>query len=175
MKGDSVAGDKVCLKVCFSPGLFQDVLTTGDFIVVLVDILARHTTHLHGGRERSGGNHPCRHSWKRRDDSSPKDSWSPPKRTASNSTSRTSEFGIQLHQRCDRWEDTRLLHDQRYASAPDGEERQQHRDRSFRHISAVTELARGQQKNVVILCSGWKNKFCLEDTPVCRGNDAKDC
>ena len=32
------------VEVCFSPGLFQDVLTTGDFIVVLVDILRATTT-----------------------------------------------------------------------------------------------------------------------------------
>ena len=35
---------------------------------------------------------------------------------------------------------------------------------AFINISAVTEWLAGQQKNVVILCSGWKNKFCLEDT-----------
>jgi predicted PhzF superfamily epimerase YddE/YHI9 len=28
----------------------------------------------------------------------------------------------------------------------------------------VTEWLAGEQKDVVILCSGWKNKFCLEDT-----------
>ena len=35
---------------------------------------------------------------------------------------------------------------------------------AFINISAVTEWLAGQQKDVVILCSGWKNKFCLEDT-----------
>ena len=35
---------------------------------------------------------------------------------------------------------------------------------AFVNISAVTEWLAAQQKNVVILCSGWKNKFCLEDT-----------
>ena len=35
---------------------------------------------------------------------------------------------------------------------------------AFINISAVTEWLARQQKNVVILCSGWKNKFCLEDT-----------
>ena len=32
------------VEVCFSPGLFQDILTTGEFIVVLVDILRATTT-----------------------------------------------------------------------------------------------------------------------------------
>jgi 2-phosphosulfolactate phosphatase len=35
---------------------------------------------------------------------------------------------------------------------------------AFINISAVTEWLAARQKNVVILCSGWKNKFCLEDT-----------
>ncbi len=35
---------------------------------------------------------------------------------------------------------------------------------AFINISAVTEWLAGRQKNVVILCSGWKNKFCLEDS-----------
>ena len=32
------------VEVCFSPGLFEDVVTTGDFVVVLVDILRATTT-----------------------------------------------------------------------------------------------------------------------------------
>jgi 2-phosphosulfolactate phosphatase len=35
---------------------------------------------------------------------------------------------------------------------------------AFINISALTEWLAEQQKDVVILCSGWKNKFCLEDT-----------
>ncbi len=35
---------------------------------------------------------------------------------------------------------------------------------AFINLSAVKEWLVKQQKNVVILCSGWKNKFCLEDT-----------
>ena len=35
---------------------------------------------------------------------------------------------------------------------------------AFINITAVTEWLAGQRKNVVILCSGWKDKFCLEDT-----------
>ena len=36
--------DNRSVEVCFSPGLFQDILTKGDFIVVLVDILRATTT-----------------------------------------------------------------------------------------------------------------------------------
>jgi 2-phosphosulfolactate phosphatase len=34
---------------------------------------------------------------------------------------------------------------------------------AFINLSAVTAWLIGQDSNVVILCSGWKNKFCLED------------
>ena len=35
---------------------------------------------------------------------------------------------------------------------------------AFINISALAGWLMTQEKNVVILCSGWKNKFCLEDT-----------
>jgi len=35
---------------------------------------------------------------------------------------------------------------------------------SFINLSALTGWIRKRRVNVVILCSGWKNKFCLEDT-----------
>jgi 2-phosphosulfolactate phosphatase len=35
---------------------------------------------------------------------------------------------------------------------------------SFINLSALSGWLGHQKKNVVILCSGWKNKFCLEDT-----------
>jgi 2-phosphosulfolactate phosphatase len=35
---------------------------------------------------------------------------------------------------------------------------------AFINLTALSEWIVSQEKNVVILCSGWKNKFCLEDT-----------
>jgi 2-phosphosulfolactate phosphatase len=35
---------------------------------------------------------------------------------------------------------------------------------SFLNLGALTRWIRSRKVNVVILCSGWKNKFCLEDT-----------
>ncbi|MEI7662102.1 MAG: 2-phosphosulfolactate phosphatase [Bacteroidota bacterium] len=35
---------------------------------------------------------------------------------------------------------------------------------AFINLHALTNWLVAQDKNVVILCSGWKNKFCLEDT-----------
>ena len=34
---------------------------------------------------------------------------------------------------------------------------------AFINLSALTNWLKAQDKDVVILCSGWKNKFCLED------------
>lgn len=35
---------------------------------------------------------------------------------------------------------------------------------SFLNLSALVDWIARQNRNIVILCSGWKNKFCLEDT-----------
>jgi 2-phosphosulfolactate phosphatase len=35
---------------------------------------------------------------------------------------------------------------------------------SFLNLSSLAEWISDKEKNIVILCSGWKNKFCLEDT-----------
>ena len=35
---------------------------------------------------------------------------------------------------------------------------------SFLNISAVTNYLLSQSKDVIILCSGWKGKFCIEDS-----------
>jgi len=35
---------------------------------------------------------------------------------------------------------------------------------SFLNLSAVTDYLLQQQKDVLILCAGWKGKFCLEDS-----------
>ncbi|MBN1108448.1 MAG: 2-phosphosulfolactate phosphatase [Bacteroidales bacterium] len=43
---------------------------------------------------------------------------------------------------------------------------------SFLNISAVTEWLLNQNRDVVLFCSGWKNRFNLEDT-VCAGAHAE--
>lgn len=35
---------------------------------------------------------------------------------------------------------------------------------AFLNLAAVAEFVRRQNKDVVIVCAGWKGKFCLEDT-----------
>lgn len=39
---------------------------------------------------------------------------------------------------------------------------------AFVNLNAISEWLIGQKKNIVILCSGWKNTFSLEDT-LCAG------
>ena len=45
---------------------------------------------------------------------------------------------------------------------------------AFINISAVSEWLAAQRKNVVVLCSGWKNRFCLEDA-LFAGHSRDDC
>ncbi|WP_375417080.1 2-phosphosulfolactate phosphatase [uncultured Hymenobacter sp.] len=35
---------------------------------------------------------------------------------------------------------------------------------TFLNLSAVADFARQQQANVLVVCAGWKGRFCLEDT-----------
>ena len=152
------------VEVCFSPRLFQDILTTGDFIVVLVDILRATTTICAAVGNGVEAIIPvATHEEARR-------------LKSQGFLVASEQDGVQLD-----WADfgnsafsftrdaiggktlvycttngTRALHLAKSASSiVIG---------AFINISAVTEWLAAQQKNVVILCSGWKNKFCLEDT-----------
>ena len=152
------------VEVCFSPGLFQDVLTTGDFIVVLVDILRATTTICTAVGNGAEAIIPvATHEEARRLKSqgflvaSEKDGVQVDFADFGNSAfSFTREaIGGKTLVYCTT-NGTRALAIARGASSiVIG---------AFINISAVTEWLAAQQKHVVILCSGWKNKFCLEDT-----------
>ena len=156
--------EKKSVEVCFSPGLFQDVLTTGDFVVVLVDILRATTTictAVGNGVEAI----------------IPVATHAEARQLKSQGFLVASEKdGVQLD-----WADfgnsafsftreaiggKRLV----YCTTNGTQALQMAKSASdiaigaFINISAVTEWLAGRQKDVVILCSGWKNKFCLEDT-----------
>jgi 2-phosphosulfolactate phosphatase len=152
------------VEVCFSPGLFQDVLTTGDFIVVLVDILRATTTICAAVGNGVEAIIPvATHEEARRLKSqgflvaSEKDGVQVDFADFGNSAlSFTREaIGGKTLVYCTT-NGTRALHLAKSASSVV--------IGAFINISAVTEWLTAQQKNVVILCSGWKNKFCLEDT-----------
>jgi 2-phosphosulfolactate phosphatase len=152
------------VEVCFSPGLFQDILTKGDFVVVLVDVLRATTTICTAVGNGVEAIIPvATHEEARR-------------LKSQGFLVASEEDGVQLD-----WADfgnsafsftrdaiggktlvycttngTRAL-----AIAKDANSIV---IGAFINISAVTEWLAARQTNVVILCSGWKNKFCLEDT-----------
>ena len=156
--------EKRGVEVCFSPGLFQDILTQGDFVVVLVDILRATTTIVTAVGNGVEAIIPvATHEEARR-------------LKAEGYLVASEKDGVQLD-----WADfgnsafsftreaiggrtlvycttngTRALEIARSASSI--------AIGAFINISALTVWLTRQQKNVVILCSGWKNKFCLEDT-----------
>ena len=152
------------VEVCFSPGLFRDILTTGEFVVVLVDILRATTTicaAVGNGVEAiiPVASHAEARQLKAEGFlvASEKDGVQLDFADFGNSAfSFTRDaIGGRTLVYCTT-NGTRALAIAKGASSiVIG---------AFINISAVTEWLAGQQRNVVILCSGWKNKFCLEDT-----------
>ena len=160
----TVVQERRSVEVCFSPGLFRDVLTTGDFIVVLVDILRATTTICTAVANGVEAIVPvASHEEARQLKSqgflvaSEKDGVQLDFADFGNSAfSFTRDaIGGKTLVYCTT-NGTRALHMAKSASSI--------AIGAFVNISAVTEWLAGQQQNVVILCSGWKNKFCLEDT-----------
>jgi 2-phosphosulfolactate phosphatase len=152
------------VEVCFSPGLFRDVLTKDDFIVVLVDILRATTTictAIGNGVEAivPVASHEEARQLKSQGFlvASERDGVQLDFADFGNSAfSFTREaIGGKTLVYCTT-NGTRALQMAKSASGVV--------IGAFLNISALTEWLAGRQKNVVILCSGWKNKFCLEDT-----------
>jgi 2-phosphosulfolactate phosphatase len=156
--------EKRSVEVCFSPALFPDVLTTGDFIVVLVDILRATTTVCAAVGNGVEAIIPvATHEEARRLKSqgflvaSEKDGvqldWADFGNSAFSFT--RDAIGGKTLVYCTTNGTRALAMAKSAGSVAIG---------AFINISAVTAWLAGQQKDVVILCSGWKNKFCLEDT-----------
>lgn len=151
------------VEVCFSPGLFQDIVSKDDFIVVLVDILRATTTICTAVANGAQAIIPvASHEEARKLKSrgylvaSEKDGVQVDFADFGNSafSFTRDRIGGKTLVYCTT-NGTRALH---IASKADsiviG---------AFINISAVAEWLARQQENVVILCSGWRNKFCLED------------
>jgi 2-phosphosulfolactate phosphatase len=158
------AQDTRSVEVCFSPKLFPDIVTTGDFLVVLVDILRATTTIVTAVANGVEAIVPvATHDEARRLKAegylvaSEKDGaqldWADFGNSAFSFTRQA--IGGKTLVYCTT-NGTRALHIAGGASAI--------AIGAFINISAVTEWLTAQLKDVVILCSGWKNKFCLEDT-----------
>lgn len=156
--------DTRSVEVCFSPKLFPDIVTTGEFVVVLVDVLRATTTIVTAVANGVEAIVPvATHDEARR-------------LKAEGYLVASEKDGVQLD-----WADfgnsafsftreaiggrtlvycttngTRALHIAGGASAiVIG---------AFINITALTEWLADRHEDVVILCSGWKDKFCLEDT-----------
>jgi len=152
-----------CVEVCFSPGLFGEVLTKGEFIVVLVDVLRATTTICTAVANGVEAIIPVASPEEARRlkaegylVASEKDGIQREFADFGNSAfSFTKDtIGGRKLVYCTT-NGTRALEIAKSASAI--------AVGAFINISALTEWLQVQQKNVVILCSGWKNRFCLED------------
>ncbi len=155
--------DKSTVEVCFSPKLFDDILTTGDFIVVLVDVLRATTTivtAVGNGVEEiiPVATHDEAKALKAEGYlvASEKDGvqldWADFGNSAFSFTREA--IGGRTLVYCTT-NGTKALHIASGASAV--------AVGAFLNISALTQWLARQGKDVVVLCSGWKNKFCLED------------
>ncbi len=152
------------VEVCFSPGLFPDVSTRDDFVVVLVDILRATTTictavangveaiipvptHEEARRLKARGYLVA----------SEKDGVQVDFADFGNSAfSFTREaVGGRTLVYCTTNGTKALKIAEGASGVAIG---------AFINISALAAWLARQRKNVVILCSGWKNRFCLEDT-----------
>jgi 2-phosphosulfolactate phosphatase len=156
--------EKKSVEVCFSPALFQDIATQGDFIVVLVDILRATTTICTAVGNGIEAIIPvATHEEARRLKAegflvaSEKDGMQLDFADFGNSafSFTRDRIGGKTLVYCTT-NGTRALDIAKSASSI--------AIGAFTNISALTTWLVEQQKNVVILCSGWKNKFCLEDT-----------
>jgi 2-phosphosulfolactate phosphatase len=153
-----------CVEVCFSPKLFQDILTKDDFIVVLVDILRATTTICTAVANGVEAIIPVASHEEARQlkaegflVASEKDGIQLDFADFGNSafSFTRDRIGGRTLVYCTT-NGTRALRLAKSASSVV--------IGAFINISALTEWLARQQKNVVILCSGWKNRFCLEDT-----------
>jgi 2-phosphosulfolactate phosphatase len=152
------------VEVCLSPGLFRHLQTQEDFVVVLVDILRATTTICTAVANGVEAIIPvATHEEARRLKSegflvaSEKDGVQLDFADFGNSAlSFTSDaIGGKTLVYCTT-NGTRALH---LATGASGVA-----IGAFINISALTVWLARQQKDVVVLCSGWKNRFCLEDT-----------
>jgi 2-phosphosulfolactate phosphatase len=156
--------DRRSVEVCFSPKLFPDIVTTDEFVVVLVDILRASTTICTAVGNGVEAIVPvATHEEARRLKSegyliaSEKDGvqldWADFGNSAFSFT--RDAIGGKTLVYCTT-NGTGALHIAKNASGI--------AIGAFINISALTEWLTERLQNVVVLCSGWKSKFCLEDT-----------
>jgi len=152
------------VEVCFSPVLFPEILTHGDFIVVLVDILRATTSICTAFENGVRSIIPVAtleeaKAWKDRG-----------YLVASEQDGKKldfADFGNSAFSFSrDRVEGKTLV----YCTTNGTRALEVAKGSnpvvigSFLNLDALASWLTGQNRNTVILCSGWKNKFCLEDS-----------
>jgi dipeptidyl-peptidase III len=153
------------VEVCFSPKLFSEILTTGEFIIVLADILRATTSICYAfmnGVERILPVATIEEARQKKDEGFLVASEQDGKKldfadfgNSAFSFTREKVEGKALVY-CTT-NGTRALEVARESGNPIA-------IGAFSNLTALKEWLVLQDKNVVILCSGWKNKFCLEDS-----------
>ncbi len=155
---------KRTVEVCLTPRLFGDILTEGDFIVVLADILRATTSICYAFSNGVASVIPV----------STLDEAKAMKEkgylVASEQDGKQlpfADFGNSAFSFTrDRVEGREIV----YCTTNGTRAMEVARGRapvaigSFSNITALKNWLVAGRKNIVILCSGWKNKFCLEDT-----------
>jgi len=153
-----------CVEVCFSPKLFPEILIKENFIVVLVDILRATTTictAFENGVQAIIPVATIEEAKQLKEQgflvASEQDGMKLDFADFGNSS-----FSFTR----ERVEGKTLVYCT--TNGTQALEMAKHSERvvigAFINISALTQWLSEKDRNVVILCSGWKNKFCLEDT-----------
>jgi 2-phosphosulfolactate phosphatase len=132
-----------CIEVCFTPKIYPEILTRENFIVVLVDILRATTTICTAFENGVKAILPV---------ATPEEA---KELKAQGFLVASERISGRVLVYCTT-NGTRALEIAKSA--------EQIVIGAFINISAVNDWLIKEDKNVVILCSGWKNKFCLEDT-----------
>ena len=153
-----------CVEVCFSPGLFHEILTNDNFIVVLVDILRASTTICTAFENGARSIIPVASI------ELAKQFKEQGYLVASEQDGKKldfADFGNSAFSFTrDRVEGKTLVYCT--TNGTRALDIAKHSEQivigAFINISALTNWIVEKGKNVVILCSGWKKKFCLEDT-----------
>jgi 2-phosphosulfolactate phosphatase len=158
------AQGKYSVEVCLTPRLFGDILTEGEIIVVLSDILRATTSICYAFMNGAAAVIPV---------ASLEEAEQMKGRgylVASEQDGRKldfADFGNSAFSFTrDRVEGKTIV----YCTTNGTRALEVARDRApvaigaFSNITALKDWLVKQQRPVVILCSGWKNKFCLEDT-----------
>jgi 2-phosphosulfolactate phosphatase len=154
----------VTIEVCFTPKLFPDILTKENYVVVLADIL-RATTSICAAFQNGvkeiipvAGLEEAREMKSKgflvaSEQDGKKLDWADFGNSAFNFT--TEAIGGRTLVYC-------TTNGTRAIEIAKGAEKIAMG--AFVNLSALSEWLVKENKNVVILCSGWKNKFCIEDS-----------